>query len=710
MLGPEAIQPHGIEAIEVPATPRVAHAPLAHEEILAGAEHRHAGGAEQDDVHHARAQDVVRRRIQGVGPRPLGDAVEPCHVVMRLRVTQARRRTDRARGDVMQQVGSLRVAADVGRQELAERVVPAGPRAVVEVAGRMAAEAPRLGDEDLVRRAHAEVGLDLAQQRRAEQFGEVEPHPVHAEGLGPVTQRGVHEALEHRGLGAHVVAAAAPIGEFALRIDAIIIRRVDRAEPVGRTEMIQHHVHDDGEAGLMAGADEVAELLDRDDARGRRILVRDAEGADGHVAPMIFLLVLVLELRARQQLERVHAERAQVVPLRPHVAGELTVTARGGRAFGQAEQVAQMAFEDHEVLGRRRHEAVVERSQCFRADDEAGGLTRADDGAGPGIDQLRLAETLPGPVVAGRDREPIVGAGEVFRMRARPGALPFGLQREQMARAAGGLTPADFDRAGARREHAELGRTDADERAEVAGRLEHVERIGSEDVAEFQQFRGLVDHPRRSGGRIRVGRMETEDMADRAQARDDEVAMVVGGTSDVVGVVRRLDPAVAVAQELEFGLGGGAQDLVGRDAQLEAFGAGDADGTQRPPLHVDGLAPVVEGAGDAHRAGRGFGAERLPEEEMDAAAFQPMARAQGPGADVGRLEQRQAGGRIQGQRRQTRSRPVAREHDEAGDLRLPARAGQLSRHHRQEEGRKKFWRAKAGFPPGRGLPTMPAWK
>ena len=63
------------------------------------------------------------------------------------------------------------------------------------------------------------------------------------------------------------------------------------------------------------------------------------------------------------------------------------------------------------------------------------------------------------------------------------------------------------------------------------------------------------------------------------------------------------------------------------------------------------------------------------EKEVHAAGFQPMPGTQRPGSHVGRLEQSQAGGRIQGERRQARPRPVGGEHDEAGDLCLPACAG-----------------------------------
>ena len=81
-----------------------------------------------------------------------------------------------------------------------------------------------------------------------------------------------------------------------------------------------------------------------------------------------------------------------------------------------------------------------------------------------------------------------------------------------MARATGRVTPADLDGPGARSEDAKLCRADADERAEITRRLEHIEWIGGENVAELKQVRCREDHPHRRGGRIGVRRMETEDM------------------------------------------------------------------------------------------------------------------------------------------------------------------------------------------------------
>ena len=66
-------------------------------------------------------------------------------------------------------------------------------------------------------------------------------------------QRSEDEPAEHRSLGPDVIAATAPVREFILRIDAVIIARVNGLQRVRCTEMIQHEIHDDREASLMAG-------------------------------------------------------------------------------------------------------------------------------------------------------------------------------------------------------------------------------------------------------------------------------------------------------------------------------------------------------------------------------------------------------------------------------------------------------------------------
>ena len=84
-------------------------------------------------------------------------------------------------------------------------------------------------------------------------------------------------------------------------------------------------------------------------------------------------------------------------------------------------------------------------------------------------------------------------------MGDRPSALPFGLEREEMARATGWVTPTDLDGTGARSEDTELGRAAADERAEITRWLEHIERIGGENVAELKEVRSRENHPHRGG-------------------------------------------------------------------------------------------------------------------------------------------------------------------------------------------------------------------
>ena len=82
VLGAEALQADGVQSVQVPSTPRISDAALGHQEILAGTKHRHAGGAQEDDVHHARAQDIVRRGVERIGAGPFGDAIQPCHIIV----------------------------------------------------------------------------------------------------------------------------------------------------------------------------------------------------------------------------------------------------------------------------------------------------------------------------------------------------------------------------------------------------------------------------------------------------------------------------------------------------------------------------------------------------------------------------------------------------------------------------------------------------
>ena len=51
----------------------------------------------------------------------------------------------------------------------------------------------------------------------------------------------------------------------------------------------------------------------------------------------------------------------------------------------------------------------------------------------------------------------------------------------------------------------------------------------------------------------------------RTETGDDQITVVRGGAENIIGVVRRLDPTAAVAQELEFDLVGGTEHLFDGD-------------------------------------------------------------------------------------------------------------------------------------------------
>lgn len=183
---------------------------------------------------------------------------------MGLGVAEAGRRTTGATREMMQQVARPGMAAHIGREELAESVIPTGPIGAIEIAGHVPAETPGFGDENLVRRARAEVGLDFAQQRRAQQFGEVQADAIDPEHFGPVRQRFPDETLEQGSLRPDIVPTPAPVREPSLRVGPEIVFPIQRHQAVGGTEMIQHHIKNHRETRLMAGTHDILKFRQGD--------------------------------------------------------------------------------------------------------------------------------------------------------------------------------------------------------------------------------------------------------------------------------------------------------------------------------------------------------------------------------------------------------------------------------------------------------------
>ena len=323
----------------------------------------------------------------------------------------------------------------------------------------------------------------------------------------------------------------------------------------------------------MAGPHQVAELGQRDGARRGGVAVGHAEGGDRHVAPVVFLGGAVLILRARQELERVDPQAPQVMAVPADPGGQLAVTAAHGIRAGQPQQVAQVAFHDHQVLDHRRRETIGQRTQVLRAEHDARGRGVLRLRTRPRIDDRALGEPALAGVVGAADRQGVIGPGQDCRHLADPGALPRRLERDEVVEPGLRPTPAHLDRAGPGGEHAEDGGVRADRRAEGTDRLEHIERVRGEDIAQFQ-FGGLgVDEAHRRRRGVHVHGEEAEEMPPGTRRRERQVAVTVVVAPDVVGVMRRLEPAAVGADELERHLGAVGGDVGERDRELEAFRA-----------------------------------------------------------------------------------------------------------------------------------------
>jgi hypothetical protein len=302
MLAGEAGEPRWVEGVEVAPPPSVADALLGVEEILSSGEHGYAGRGKEDEVGEARAKDVGRCRIGSIQAWALGDAVDPSVVVVRLKITEAGGGADAEPGHLMEQVSGSSVATNVGGEELAEAVVPASPAGAIELGADMTPEAPGLGDENFARGAGANLGLDLAEDGGTEELSEVETDTVGAEHGQPM-QHGVgYQSAAERRLGAEVIAAAAEVAELARGIAPEPVVGVERVEQVGRAEVIEDEVNDDGHSGAMTRSNEVAEGLRRTVTR-EGVGGRWGEGRNGHVTPVVFCRIgSSLEFRAREEL------------------------------------------------------------------------------------------------------------------------------------------------------------------------------------------------------------------------------------------------------------------------------------------------------------------------------------------------------------------------------------------------------------------------
>ena len=184
-------------------------------------------------------------------------------------------------------------------------------------------------------------------------------------------------------------------------------------------------------------------------------------------------------------------------------------------------------------------------------------------------------------------------------------------------------TPAHLDRAGAGGEHAEDGGVRTDGRAEGTDRLQHIERVRGEDVAQFQ-FVGLgVNQAHRRRGGVHVHGEEAEEMPPGTRRRERQVAMTMIVAADVVRVMRRLEPAAVGADELERHLGAVGGDVGERDRELETFRALGADGGKAPALRPFSP-PAVEGPRDEDTLADPVRDQALPAEEVRLTRLDPI--------------------------------------------------------------------------------------
>lgn len=364
-----------------------------------------------------------------------------------------------------------------------------------------------------------------------------------------------NQAARHRGGGAQVVAAAAPIGEVAFVIAGKIIIFVNAEQVVGFADMVVNNVEDDGQAGRVKGGDQLAKLGDGRAARrigrvgagGREIIHR-------HVAPVVIFRPLVVEFLHGLQLDGIDAEPAQIAVGRTQPLGEtLEAAALDRRQFeGRVrEQVAHMRLDHDEIVPGRRNEARRGRREFSSVENQ----TRpgaADCGQRVGIKDAHTGvEQARAVVVVPLDMVIVVMAVEVVRQGRLPAAIVVPGQIHLQGKRAGGIfINAQTHARGARGEEGKNRAVGLGLGAEgpVRGVAEQVVAIS--DVAGLTPAAVGPDQFRASEQVVRLVHPKIENM-EAGSRRLDDIIFVIAGAVAVDYIRRQFLPAAFGGDELE---------------------------------------------------------------------------------------------------------------------------------------------------------------
>ncbi len=280
--------------------------------------------------------------------------------------------------------GEIADAALGAAPEIAQRVailaVPLAP-ARWEVADLIAVftHVPRLGDElglrdDRVLPQDIEEGgarveaAQLAAQRRRQ----IEAEAIHVHLLNPIAQA-VADELQHVRLddvegvaGAGEVVIVARLIEDEAIIAGVVeaLERKERAEVVALAGVVVNHVEDDLETGAMQRLHhlfELGHLLPAHPAAGVAGLGR--EEAEGLIAPVIGQpaldeMAVEDELMHRQQLNRCHTQRVEIVEHRRARQPEVRSAQRGRHLWMARRESFHVRFVDDALRERGARRAV----------------------------------------------------------------------------------------------------------------------------------------------------------------------------------------------------------------------------------------------------------------------------------------------------------------------------------------------------------------
>ena len=295
----------------------------------------------------------------------------------------------------------------------------------------MTAKAPWLRHQDDIRFDRLERFLDFREDRKSDQFRQVESKAVDPVKPDQVDQTVPDQTPGHCGPATQIVAAAAPIHERGIRRQLEIIELVDDEQVIGLAHVVVDDIDEHRKAVAMKRLHQVPEFPDLGSAlRVERITRFRRKIAHRHVTPVVLVATHIVEFLDGLQLHRVHSEPFEVELRVIHPFGEAGVakTLRVRDQDGSVcHEIAHVGLDHDQILPLRCLEPFRGTRPAAHVEDNPRPLP-VDGRQGIWIENVPFRIKATVFITRTIETEPIEPSVKIARNPGLPGAVGQGVE------------------------------------------------------------------------------------------------------------------------------------------------------------------------------------------------------------------------------------------------------------------------------------------